>query len=61
LSFEFAALNYLSPQKNRYRYKLEGFEEEWNEVGADRRFVTYTNLDPGEYVFRVTGSNNDGV
>jgi signal transduction histidine kinase/ligand-binding sensor domain-containing protein/DNA-binding NarL/FixJ family response regulator len=61
LSFEFAALNYLSPEKNRYRYKLEGFEEEWNEVGADRRFVTYTNLDPGEYVLRVIGSNNDGV
>jgi ligand-binding sensor domain-containing protein len=61
ISFEFTALNYSSPEKNRYRYKLEGFDEEWTEVGSDRRFVTYTNLDPGEYVFRVLGSNNDGV
>ena len=61
ISFEFAALNYTSPSKNRYRYKLEGFDDQWTEVSSDRRFVTYTNLDPGEYVFRVTGSNNDGV
>jgi streptogramin lyase len=61
ISFEFAALNYMSPEKNRYRYTLEGFDEEWTEVGSDRRFVTYTNLDPGEYVFRVIGSNNDGI
>jgi signal transduction histidine kinase/streptogramin lyase len=61
ISFEFAALNYMSPEKNRYRYTLEGFDEEWTEVGSDRRFVTYTNLNPGEYVFRVIGSNNDGI
>ncbi len=61
ISFEFAALNYSSPQKNRYRYRLEGFDRTWTEVGSDRRLVTYTNLDPGDYVFRVTGSNNDGV
>ena len=61
ISFEFAALNYLAPQKNRYRYKLEGFDTEWTEVGSDRRVVTYTNLDPGKYVFRVLGSNNDGI
>jgi hypothetical protein len=61
ISFEFAALNYSSPEKNRYRYMLEGFDEQWIEVGSDRRFVTYTNLDPGEYVFRVLGSNSDGV
>ncbi len=60
-SFEFAALNYLAPEKNRYRYKLEGFEEEWNEVDCMRRFATYTNLDPGEYTFRVLGSNNDDI
>jgi signal transduction histidine kinase/CheY-like chemotaxis protein len=40
---------------------MEGFEKEWNEVDLTRRFVTYTNLDPGEYVFRAIGSNNDGV
>jgi PAS domain S-box-containing protein len=61
ISFEFAALAYASPEKNRYRFKLEGFDEEWIEVGSDRRFVTYTNLDPGEYVFRVLGSNSDGA
>ena len=61
ISFEFAALNYRAPEKNRYRYMLEGFDEDWTEVGADRRLVTYTNLDPGDYTFRVLGSNNDGV
>ena len=61
ISFEFAALNYIAPQKNRYRYTLEGFDKGWTEVGSDRRLVTYTNLDPGRYVFRVLGSNNDGI
>jgi len=60
-SFEFAALNYRASEKNRYRYKMEGFEKDWNEVDSARRFATYTNLDPGEYVFRVIGSNNDGI
>jgi PAS domain S-box-containing protein len=54
-------LNYRAPEKNRYKYRLEGFEAEWNEVDSTRRFATYTNLDPGEYVFRVIGSNNDGI
>jgi signal transduction histidine kinase/ligand-binding sensor domain-containing protein len=61
ISFEFAALDYRSPGKNRYRYMLEGFDEDWTEVGSDRRLVTYTNLDPGEYTFRVLGSNSDGI
>ena len=61
ISFEFAALNYSFPQKNRYRYMLEGFDPAWTEVGSDRRLVTYTNLDPGDYVFRVMGSNDDGI
>ena len=60
-SFEFAALSYANSQKNRYRYKLEGFEPSWNEVGSKQRLATYTNLDPGRYVFRVQGSNSDGV
>jgi signal transduction histidine kinase/ligand-binding sensor domain-containing protein len=59
-SFEFAALDYVAPKKNRFAYKMEGFDEDWTYCG-DRRFATYTNLDPGEYVFRVKGSNNDGV
>ncbi|MCC6938745.1 MAG: hypothetical protein IT226_11035 [Flavobacteriales bacterium] len=60
IGFEFAALNYIAPERNRYRYQLEGFDEEWVEAGT-RNTVTYTNLDPGEYVLRVQGSNNDGV
>ena len=60
-SFEFAALSYANPQKNRYRYKLENFDPAWNEVGSNQRLATYTNLDPGKYVFRVQGSNNDGI
>jgi ligand-binding sensor domain-containing protein/signal transduction histidine kinase len=60
-SFEFAALSYASSQKNRYRYKLEGLEPGWNEVGSRQRLATYTNLDPGKYVFRVQASNSDGV
>ena len=60
-SLEFAALSYANPQKNRYRYKLETFEPGWNEVGSKQRLATYTNLDPGKYVFRVQGSNGDGV
>ena len=60
-SFEFAALSYANSQKNRYRYKLENLEPNWNEVGSKQRLATYTNLDPGRYVFRVQGSNSDGV
>jgi signal transduction histidine kinase/ligand-binding sensor domain-containing protein/DNA-binding response OmpR family regulator len=58
-TIEFASLSYVSPQRNRYRYKLEGFEKNWNEVGADRRTATYTNLAPNKYVFQVQGSNDD--
>jgi signal transduction histidine kinase len=60
-SFEFAGLSYANSQKNRYRYKLERLEPSWNEVGSKQRLATYTNLDPGKYVFRVQGSNSDGV
>ncbi|MBN1271004.1 MAG: GAF domain-containing protein [Candidatus Aminicenantes bacterium] len=61
VSFEFAALHFASPEKNRYAYIMEGFDTEWNEVG-NRRFVSYTNLPAGKkYTFRVKGSNNDGV
>ncbi len=59
-SFEFAALNYAIPEQNQYAYKMEGFENDWNYVGA-RRFATYTNLDPGTYTFRVKAANNDGI
>jgi PAS domain S-box-containing protein len=59
-TLDFAALNYKISEKNLYQYKLEGFDKEWSPVGK-KRSATYTNLDPGEYVFRVRGSNNDGV
>ena len=61
LSFSFAAINYIHPKKNQYAYIMEGFEKAWNYTDASRRYVTYTNLDPGEYTFKVKASNNDGV
>ena len=60
VTFDFSALNYTSPEKNQYAYKLEGFEKEWNYVGLARN-ATYTNLAAGNYIFRVKASNNDGV
>lgn len=60
VSFEFAALDYTAPEENQYAYMLEGFDTDWIEAGK-RRFATYTNLDGGNYTFRVKGSNNDGV
>lgn len=60
ISFTFAALNYRDPHKNKYAYKLEGFDDDWREV-QDQRTALYTNLDAGNYVFKVKGSNNDGV
>jgi ligand-binding sensor domain-containing protein/signal transduction histidine kinase len=60
-SLEFAALSYANSQKNRYRYRLESFDLGWNEVDGKHRLATYTNLDPGHYVFRVQGSNSDDL
>ena len=60
-SFEFAALNYRAPRQNQYKYKMEGFDKQWIETASNRRYATYTNLDPGEYLFRVIASNNDGI
>ena len=60
ISFEFSVLHFASPEKNNFAYMLEGFESQWNEVGT-RNHATYTNLPPGEYVFRVRGANNDGI
>lgn len=58
-SFDFVALNYLTSEKNQYAYILEGFDKDWHYVGTQRN-ATYTNLDPGRYIFRVIASNNDG-
>lgn len=61
LSIEFAAMHFTSPTKNKYKYKLEGLEEEWNFVNADRRVATYTSLPAGDYTFRLMATNNDGI
>jgi signal transduction histidine kinase/ligand-binding sensor domain-containing protein/DNA-binding response OmpR family regulator len=60
LTFEFAALEYSAPAKNRYAYRMIGFNDDWFESGSVRA-ATYTNLPPGHYTFQVRASNNDGV
>ncbi|MBL7855386.1 MAG: response regulator [Cyclobacteriaceae bacterium] len=59
-SIEFAALSFENVNSNQYAYKLEGFDEDWTFSGT-RRFVTYTNIDPGEYSFHVKAANEQGV
>ena len=61
LAFEFAALDYNQPMKNKYAYILEGYQDNWVETDANNRIASFTNLDPGKYTFRVKGSNNDGI
>ncbi|MEN8203883.1 MAG: two-component regulator propeller domain-containing protein, partial [Bacteroidota bacterium] len=60
LTIEFSALDYTNPSRNRYQYKMEGISDQWIEIGT-RHFVPFTNLPPGEYTFRVIGTNSDGV
>ena len=60
LDFQFTALSLLAPEKVQFRYKLEGYDEEWVQAGT-RRSAIYTNLPPGNYTFRVAASNNDGL
>ncbi len=60
-SLEFASLSRFHPEKGQYQYILEGFSKEWTTTPASRRRVTYTNLDPGNYVFKVRAANNDGI
>ncbi|MEM9056304.1 MAG: two-component regulator propeller domain-containing protein [Pseudomonadota bacterium] len=60
VSFSFSALDFTSPAENRYLYQLEGFDPDWVNAGS-LRHVTYTNLDGGNYVFRVKAANSDGV
>lgn len=59
-TFEFSSLDFNNPGKNQYAYKMEGFNKEWIKAG-NQRFATFTNLDPGEYIFRVKASNSDGI
>lgn len=60
-SFDFCTFDFESPEKIRYSYMLDGFDAAWIEVDASRRFVHYTNLKPGHYVFKVRCTNSDGV
>ncbi len=60
-SFEFAALDFTEPLKNQYAYKMEGFDDEWRQTTGEQRSITYTNLDPDTYIFKVKGTNNNGV
>jgi hypothetical protein len=60
-SIEFAALNFFNSRKCQYKYMMEGFNKDWLTTDATQRKVTFTNLDPGDYIFKVKASNNDGI
>lgn len=60
ISFDFAALHFAQPDKNKFAYKMENFDEQWTYVD-NKRYANYTNLDPGRYIFRVKACNSDGV
>jgi signal transduction histidine kinase/ligand-binding sensor domain-containing protein/DNA-binding response OmpR family regulator len=60
-TLEFAALSYINARKNQYRYQLTKFDKDWMQTDGRNRRATYTNIDPGDYLFRVKASNSDGV
>ncbi len=60
-SFEFSGLHYASPDQNKYQYMLDGFDKTWNKTDSKRRYAAYSNLDPGNYIFKVKASNNDNI
>lgn len=60
ITFEYAALDFTGPENIQYAYQLEGFDADWQYV-QNKRSVTYTNLDPGDYTFKVKSTNADGV
>ncbi len=60
-SFEFTAAHFAIPEKNKFAYQLVGFDKEWQYTTSNRRFANYTNLEGGNYVFRVKASNDDGI
>ncbi len=60
LSFEFAALTYVLPEQNQYAYQLVGVDKHWVR-NVNQRYVTYPNLNPGAYTFRVKAANSDGI
>ena len=60
IGFTYAALNFVAPSEGRYRYRLEGFQDDWS-AWSSSITTSFTNLDPGTYVFHVQGTNSDGV
>lgn len=60
-SFEFSSLDYFLPEKVEYKYRMQGVDKDWVTVPSTRRFVTYTNLEGGDYLFEVKACNSDGV
>jgi ligand-binding sensor domain-containing protein len=60
VTFEFSALSFFNSSKNQYRYMLEGFNENWIQLGNENK-ITFTNLSAGDYTLKVIGSNNDGL
>lgn len=60
-AFRFASLDYTNPMKNKYAYRLKGFQNNWIYTNANQRTATFTNIDPGTYVFQVKGTNADGI
>lgn len=61
VEINFSSLDFTTPSKNQYRYKLENFDKDWVTSSATKRSASYTNLDPGSYTFRVQGTNSDGI
>ena len=61
IGVEFSALDYSAPERNRYAYRLDGYNKDWINTDSSRRFASYTNLPPGDYRLRMRGSNRDGV
>ncbi|MDY0349236.1 MAG: triple tyrosine motif-containing protein, partial [Tenuifilaceae bacterium] len=60
--FSYTAIDFYQPTKIKFRYKLEGFDNEWiDPIDAKQRYISYTNLDPGTYTFKVMAANSDGV
>lgn len=60
-AFKFTALDFTTPMKNKYEYMMKGLDKTWIKKSADNRYASYTNLEPGDYTFKVRGSNNDGI
>jgi DNA-binding CsgD family transcriptional regulator len=60
-SFQFSALDFTIPAKNKYAYRMAGFDPDWIYTHEGERLATYTNLEPGNYTFMVKGTNNDGI